>query len=87
MRNFEQFEALSETEVAAINGGASLDGLFTGLNAALGGLGNALTGVGGVTTGAGNALTLTGAGLGSLLNTTGLTVGHHRRRFGWCYRQ
>ncbi|AXY77560.1 hypothetical protein D3H65_27815 [Paraflavitalea soli] len=70
MRNFDQFEALSETEVAAINGG----GLLDGVTALLTGAGNALTGVGGVTAGAGNALTSIGAGTGAALGVIGAGV-------------
>jgi bacteriocin-like protein len=61
MRNFDQFEALSETELAAINGG----GLLDGLTALIAGLGN-------VSTGAGNALTSIGAGAGAALGVIGV---------------
>ncbi len=70
MRNFDQFEALSETEVAAINGG----GLLDGLTALLSGAGNALTGIGGVSAGAGNALTSVGAGAGTALGVISVGI-------------
>lgn len=74
MKNFEQFTALSATELADINGGGPFDGMWTGVNNLFTGMGNTFTGLGGVTTGAGNALTLTGAGTGSALNSAGLSL-------------
>ncbi|WP_315820673.1 hypothetical protein [Paraflavitalea speifideaquila] len=75
MRTFDQFEALTDTEVATINGGGTFDGLVNGLGNLFTGAGNALTGIGGISTGAGNALTLLGAGAGSTLNFTGIAIG------------
>lgn len=75
MNNFDQFEVLSETEIAAINGGVALDGLFTGLNSVLAGVGGALNGLGSVTAGAGSALALTGVGVNVLLTSTAQAVG------------
>jgi bacteriocin-like protein len=68
MKNFEQ---LTTTELTTINGGGPLDFLTGPLGGLIGVLGSTGGNAGGPSTGTGNAMTLIGAGTGSLLNNAG----------------